>query len=73
MLTLDLDEITISYPTMFELLYDLKGMGENNCAWNRNLNLSLDSLLAAQTIYRGEFRDSHFNNASLIRFRNVWQ
>ena len=56
MLTLDLDEITIMYPSMFELLYDLKGMGENNCAFNRSANLSKDTLLAAQSIYKGKFR-----------------
>jgi NADH dehydrogenase [ubiquinone] 1 alpha subcomplex assembly factor 5 len=52
MLTLDLDEILITYPTIFELLYDLKGMGENNCSWNRGPNLSKNTLLAAQSIYK---------------------
>lgn len=53
MLTLDLDEIIINYPSMFELLYDLKGMGENNCAFNRGINLSKNTLIAAQSIYKG--------------------
>jgi NADH dehydrogenase [ubiquinone] 1 alpha subcomplex assembly factor 5 len=38
---------------MFELMYDLKAMGESNCAWNRQLNLSTDLLIAAQSIYKG--------------------
>jgi NADH dehydrogenase [ubiquinone] 1 alpha subcomplex assembly factor 5 len=53
LLTLDFDEIQIAYPSMFELMYDLKDMGESNCTWNRQLNLSPDLLLAAQSIYRG--------------------
>ncbi len=41
---------------MFELLYDLKDMGETNCTWNRQLNLSPDLLLAAQSIYKGNMK-----------------
>lgn len=43
---------------MFELLYDLKGMGESNCAWNRKFNLSKDLLMSAQTIYKGKMLKS---------------
>jgi len=52
MLTLDLDEMTIAYPSIFELMYDLKDMGESNCLWNRSFNLSTDKLLATQSIYQ---------------------
>ncbi|CAF1130231.1 unnamed protein product [Rotaria sordida] len=53
--TLDLDEIYIDYPSMFELMFDLKGMGENNCSWNRNLTLKRETLLAAQAIYQNMY------------------
>lgn len=53
MLTLDIDDMTIAYPSLFELMYDLKDMGESNCLWNRSFNLSTDKLLAAQSIYKG--------------------
>ena len=53
MLTLDLDEIVITYPSIFELVYDLKGMGENNCAFNRGINLTKNTLISAQSIYKG--------------------
>ncbi|CAF1051737.1 unnamed protein product [Adineta ricciae] len=53
--TLDLDEIHIDYPSMFELMFDLKGMGENNCSWNRRLTLKRETLLAAQAIYRNMY------------------
>jgi NADH dehydrogenase [ubiquinone] 1 alpha subcomplex assembly factor 5 len=51
MLTIDTDEITIGYPTMFELLHDLKGMAESNAAFNRPLSLSREVLLSASAIY----------------------
>lgn len=35
MLTVDTDEIVVGYPSMFELMWDLKGMAENNAAYNR--------------------------------------
>ena len=51
MLTIDTDEMEIGYPSMFEVLQDLKGMGESNAAFNRPLTLSRDVLLAASAIY----------------------
>ncbi|GFS96746.1 arginine-hydroxylase NDUFAF5, mitochondrial [Nephila pilipes] len=48
----DTDEIKVNYPTMFELLEDLRGMGETNAAWNRKPCIHRDSLLAASAIYR---------------------
>lgn len=53
LLTLDFDEIRIAYPSIFELMYDLKGMAENNASNNRKLNLNKDLLIAAQSIYKG--------------------
>ncbi|XP_073848739.1 arginine-hydroxylase NDUFAF5, mitochondrial isoform X2 [Musca autumnalis] len=52
MLTIDTDEIVIGYPTMFELMNDLKGMAENNAAFNRPLNLNRDTMLAASAVYK---------------------
>ncbi|XP_075195398.1 arginine-hydroxylase NDUFAF5, mitochondrial isoform X2 [Anomaloglossus baeobatrachus] len=52
MLTVDTDEIQVHYPGMFELMKDLQGMGESNCAWNRRCLLHRDSMLAAAAIYR---------------------
>ncbi|SCV68626.1 BQ2448_747 [Microbotryum intermedium] len=50
--TVDVDEIDITYPSMFELLEDLKWMGESNAVINRRPKLNLDTLLAAASIYR---------------------
>ncbi|OTF70027.1 methyltransferase-like protein, partial [Euroglyphus maynei] len=52
MLTIDTDEIIVHYPTMFELMYDLKGMAENNAAILAKTHLNRDSLLAAASIYQ---------------------
>lgn len=54
MLTVDVDEIQVDYPSIFEVMTDMQGMGESNCAWNRKSVLHRDSMLAAAAIYRGE-------------------
>ncbi|XP_014668915.1 PREDICTED: NADH dehydrogenase [ubiquinone] 1 alpha subcomplex assembly factor 5-like isoform X2 [Priapulus caudatus] len=51
LVTLDVDELRVNYPSMFELMHDLQGMGESNAAWNRPLSLKRDTLLAAASIY----------------------
>ncbi len=52
LLTVDKDEITIEYPSMIDVISDLKAMGESNCAINRANMLSPDTLLAASAIYQ---------------------
>ncbi|XP_055840138.1 arginine-hydroxylase NDUFAF5, mitochondrial isoform X4 [Episyrphus balteatus] len=52
MLTIDTDELTVGYPTMYELMWDLKGMAENNAAFNRPVHLSRDVMFAASAIYK---------------------
>ncbi|MBN3309190.1 NDUF5 hydroxylase, partial [Amia calva] len=52
MLTVDIDDIQVYYPGMFEVMNDLQGMGESNCAWNRKSILHRDTMLAAAAIYK---------------------
>ena len=40
---------------MFELMADLKGMGENNASWIRKLHLHRDTMFASSAIYKGIF------------------
>jgi len=40
---------------MLELMHDLKGMGENNAAWNRKTLLHRDTILAASSVYQGKY------------------
>lgn len=68
MLTIDTDEIVVSYPSIIELMYDLKGMGENNAAFNRPLTLSRDVLMAAGAIYQEMYGSVSLNEIPLYDF-----
>ncbi|KAK3596493.1 hypothetical protein CHS0354_007399 [Potamilus streckersoni] len=57
MLTIDVDEIIMKYPSMFELMHDLKGMGENNCSWSRKPMLHRNTIAAAAAIYKDMYGD----------------
>ncbi|XP_077379340.1 arginine-hydroxylase NDUFAF5, mitochondrial [Festucalex cinctus] len=52
MLTVDIDEVQVYYPGIVELMTDLQGMGESNCAWNRRSMLHRDTILAAGAVYK---------------------
>ncbi|KYQ56262.1 hypothetical protein ALC60_04876 [Trachymyrmex zeteki] len=66
MLTIDTDEIVIGYPSMFELMSDLKGMAENNAARNRNLHLPRDTLIAAASIYKELYGKTREDNTAFV-------
>lgn len=51
--TVDVDEIQIAYPSIHELIDDLRWMGEGNAVVNRRRRLSPETLLAAGEIYKG--------------------
>ena len=51
----DTDTFTVNYPSMFELMQDLKGMGENNASWSRKSMLHRDTQMAAAAIYKGRW------------------
>ncbi|KAJ3362439.1 hypothetical protein GGF32_006085 [Allomyces javanicus] len=50
--TVDVDEIVVDYPSMFELIDDLHAMGESNAVLQRRPFLHRDTLLAASSIYQ---------------------
>ncbi|XP_058496800.1 arginine-hydroxylase NDUFAF5, mitochondrial [Solea solea] len=52
MLTVDVDDVQVHYPGIFEVMTDLQGMAESNCAWNRRALLHRDTLLAAAAVYK---------------------
>lgn len=52
LLTVDTDELQVHYPGIMELMTDLQGMGESNCAWNRRSLLHRDTVLAAAAVYK---------------------
>ncbi|XP_061627089.1 arginine-hydroxylase NDUFAF5, mitochondrial isoform X5 [Phyllopteryx taeniolatus] len=51
-LTVDIDELQVCYPGIMELMMDLQGMGESNCALNRRSMLHRDTILAAAAVYK---------------------
>ncbi|ODM99913.1 NADH dehydrogenase [ubiquinone] 1 alpha subcomplex assembly factor 5 [Orchesella cincta] len=53
MLTIDTQEIKVGFPSVFELMEDLKGMAENNASWRRKVRISRDTLFSAAAIYKG--------------------
>lgn len=49
---MDTEQITVRYPSLFELIGDLRAMGESNALVHRAPVLNRDVLLAAAAIYR---------------------
>jgi NADH dehydrogenase [ubiquinone] 1 alpha subcomplex assembly factor 5 len=52
--TVDTDEVTINFPSMWELIADLRDMGESNAILGRRPQIPRDVLLSAESIYKGE-------------------
>ncbi|KAI8640300.1 S-adenosyl-L-methionine-dependent methyltransferase, partial [Parasitella parasitica] len=50
--TVDVDEVQVNYPSAFELMQDLRAMGESNAVLTRRPFLKRDTLLAAASIYK---------------------
>jgi NADH dehydrogenase [ubiquinone] 1 alpha subcomplex assembly factor 5 len=49
--TVDTDDVQVNYPSIFELMSDLRDMGESNAVIHRRMILKRDTLLAASVIY----------------------
>ncbi|KZV70294.1 S-adenosyl-L-methionine-dependent methyltransferase [Peniophora sp. CONT] len=52
LLTVDVDEVKVHYPSMWELLEDLQDMGESNAIVGRRNFMHRDTLAAASAIYQ---------------------
>lgn len=52
LLTVDMEDIVVSYPDMYALIADLQAMGESNAVKMRPTTISRDLLQAANAIYR---------------------
>ncbi len=57
LLTVDVDEVKVNYPSMWELVEDLKDMGESNAVVGRRNYIHRDTLAAASAIYQGRLPD----------------
>lgn len=56
LLTVDIEDLQISYPSIWELMEDLKDMGDSGAVIGRKPFIKRDILLAADAIYRGKLR-----------------
>jgi NADH dehydrogenase [ubiquinone] 1 alpha subcomplex assembly factor 5 len=54
LVTLDVDDFVIKYPSPFELMADLQRMGESNAVSRRKPILAKDTLMAMTAIYQGK-------------------
>ncbi|KAI0371520.1 S-adenosyl-L-methionine-dependent methyltransferase [Pilatotrama ljubarskyi] len=52
LLTVDVDEVKVAYPSMWELMEDLQDMGESNAVVGRRHFIHRDTLAAASAIYK---------------------
>ncbi|CEL59468.1 hypothetical protein RSOLAG1IB_03401 [Rhizoctonia solani AG-1 IB] len=52
LLTVDTDDVKVSYPSIWELMEDLRDMGESNAIASRNTFIKRDTLIAADAIYK---------------------
>ncbi|TFK46889.1 S-adenosyl-L-methionine-dependent methyltransferase [Heliocybe sulcata] len=52
LLTVDVDEVHVAYPSMFELMEDLRDMGESNAIVGRRGFIHRDTLAAASAVYK---------------------
>ncbi|KAF9580662.1 hypothetical protein BGW38_002602 [Lunasporangiospora selenospora] len=50
--TVDVDEVTVNYPSAIELMQDLRAMGESNAVVSRRQLLKRDTMMAAAAIYK---------------------
>ncbi|KAG9102001.1 hypothetical protein FS749_000566 [Ceratobasidium sp. UAMH 11750] len=57
LLTVDTDEVRVSYPSIWELMEDLRDMGESNAIVSRATFLKRDTLIAADAIYKAMHGD----------------
>lgn len=65
--TVDVEDFTINYPSMWELINDLRDMGESNAILGRKSWVSRDVLLAAEAIYKGALLALVLADARAIR------
>lgn len=61
LITVDFDEIIVNYPSIYELMEDLRGMGENNASWSRKHTLRRRTTEAASRIYQEMYGDDDGN------------
>lgn len=57
LITVDISDVRINYPSMFELMFDLQGMGENNASIFGSKHIHKNVLKASAAIYHSLYGD----------------
>lgn len=72
--TVDVDEVKVGYPSIYELVQDLRDMGESNAAAYRASYLPRDVLLAAGATYQAlHGEESHVPATYALVFMIGWK
>jgi len=71
--TVDIDTIHFSFPNAMVMMEHLQRMGEGNVCWNRKSRTSMDTFIAAASIYQEMFPldDEFQDNQSKVEDRDV--
>ncbi|ODQ78093.1 hypothetical protein BABINDRAFT_40166 [Babjeviella inositovora NRRL Y-12698] len=67
MLTVDVEDVVVDYPSIVALMEDLQLMGENNATFARTNYMQKDLLIAANEIYKSLHGDEHGNLPATFR------
>ncbi|KAG5360685.1 NADH dehydrogenase [ubiquinone] 1 alpha subcomplex assembly factor 5 [Yarrowia sp. B02] len=68
LLTVDVDDVIVSYPDIWALMDDLKAMGEGNAVLTRASSLPRDVLIAADAIYKSLHGEEDGSIPATFRF-----
>lgn len=68
LLTVDVDDVIVSYPDIWALMDDLKAMGEGNAVLTRASTLPRDVLIAADAIYKSLHGEEDGSIPATFRF-----
>lgn len=68
LLTVDVDDVIVSYPDIWALMEDIKGMGEGNSVITRPSTIPRDVLIAADAIYKSLHGEEDGSIPATFRF-----
>lgn len=69
LITVDMSELKICYPSIFELMFDLQGMGENNASIFGSKHMHRDVLQASAAIYQELYGSDNVNQGVSATFQ----
>lgn len=71
LITVDMSQIKIRYPSIFELMFDLQGMGENNCSLIGAKHIDKDVLMASAAIYQSLYGNDDIESGIPATFQLI--